>query len=64
MRAKIDLEYPYLWNWRYRPPDRYKARCRIVHERPSGTVLIEFKSDRQRFITDKRGLVWADVGEE
>lgn len=58
-------DFPYVWHWRARLPDRKGQRCRVLaRARPSAgygrtTVLLEF-ADGFRVTTSGMGLRRAD----
>lgn len=48
-------EYPYLWHWRLRLPDRKGQRCRVVCRGTMNSALVEF-ADGFRAVVSRNAL--------
>jgi hypothetical protein len=49
-------EYPYVWRWRVRLPERFGEACRIVESGSKHSCLVEFEEDGARFVVSRRAL--------
>jgi len=48
------MGYGYVWYWKVKLPERKNERCRVILRAKSmNSILIEFESDKQRFVTSR-----------
>lgn len=47
-----DVQYPYVWRWKSRLPERHGHRCRRIKHGGMNSVLIEFE-DGFRVLTSR-----------
>lgn len=51
-KARMEAEYPCVWRWKIRRPDRKGQRCRVLARGRLNSCLVEFP-DGEKIVTSR-----------
>jgi len=46
-------DYPYIWYWKSKLPERKGQRCRVLVRGKMNSIAVEFESDGYRVVTSR-----------